>query len=856
MALSPTDIFYPIRALTRSIGNLDRRLRKVETREIPTSTGGGGGPTVVHSHLSSDNGGVIDYLRTQWGTDHLAAVDPHTAYFNQARGDIRYEQLSRKGQPNGYAPLDAGGLIPTVHLPPLAINETFVVASQAEMLALAAQQGDMAIRTDTGRTYVLAADPASVLNNWREVLAAGQVTSVNGYTGVVNLTAADVGALTQAQGDLRYATITHNHDGTYSLIGHNHDGTYATVAHTHPYLPLAGGNLTGPLTIQGNAVDASPDSGNTIVWRTNGFYSAGGGTGGGDLIDPIVRDEIQFAPAPSGAVDTRLWRTSAGGLTIIQPGADGAAANGSQFSMMARSGPGGTTGASSLVWGVDAGIRWLAQMTPNNGPLVFYDYGADGSTFQERMRFEHLGNMLFSGPSGKPVWLQMRYAGGQTSAWIGQAVPGGGATPNRADITAGCYYDGSAWRLENPTIPGSIVTLMPGADVGTSLFGVFDVATDSGAPTTRFSVQRNGISSFYSDGVGAAVDAYNNCRVRPGPSGLAGWWYASADAVDRAFVGLESGSTTLWRIWSVAGGGNAIAIDLPSKRVTTSNDLYVTGNLWISNTITSAPGQPIVVNASNAYFYPVNNTVNLGYPSAGNAWANVYTNGEIRGYGAVFTIASSANIQLSPGGTVVHPSGDNTCILGYPTLRWSNTYTVTLTANNITTPASTQLSITSGFHTVVTAQGGGWIYLRSSGHTFFDGSAGAIVAPEIDNKLILGGTGNRWQYVAAVNGSINTCFEHEKHILGLLDPHHALDALLKTPIALYHPIDSEGDVDESMTYAGIVNTSTDPRLQVGKGALTSAGHQAAYAIAAIKSLSEQLAELRHEVAQLKEALAS
>lgn len=85
------------------------------------------------------------------------------------------------------------GTLPTSVLPPLAINETFVVASQAAMLALTAQRGDMAIRTDLGRTFVLATEGASTLANWAQVTAGGDVTSVAGRTGAVVLTKADVG---------------------------------------------------------------------------------------------------------------------------------------------------------------------------------------------------------------------------------------------------------------------------------------------------------------------------------------------------------------------------------------------------------------------------------------------------------------------------------------------------------------------------------------------------------------------------------------------------------------------------------------------------------------------------------------
>lgn len=106
-----------------------------------------------------------------------------------------YQLKSEKGANNGYAPLDSSGLLPTIHLPPLAVNEVFVVASEAAMLALTAQTGDMAIRTDTGKTYVLSASPASTLANWKEVMATGQVVSVNGRTGVVTVTLAELGGV-------------------------------------------------------------------------------------------------------------------------------------------------------------------------------------------------------------------------------------------------------------------------------------------------------------------------------------------------------------------------------------------------------------------------------------------------------------------------------------------------------------------------------------------------------------------------------------------------------------------------------------------------------------------------------------
>lgn len=61
------------------------------------------------------------------------------------------------------------GKLDVSQLPSLAITDTFVVASQDAMLAIDAQQGDVAIRTDIGKSFILAASPATTLSNWVEL---------------------------------------------------------------------------------------------------------------------------------------------------------------------------------------------------------------------------------------------------------------------------------------------------------------------------------------------------------------------------------------------------------------------------------------------------------------------------------------------------------------------------------------------------------------------------------------------------------------------------------------------------------------------------------------------------------------
>lgn len=112
------------------------------------------------------------------------------------------------GVANGIASLDSSGVLPTSQLPNLAITDTFTVASEAAMLALVCEKGDVAIRTDVSKTYILAGDDPSVLANWKELATPTDlVSSVNGQTGVVVLDTEDI---SEGAGLTNKYTVKHN----------------------------------------------------------------------------------------------------------------------------------------------------------------------------------------------------------------------------------------------------------------------------------------------------------------------------------------------------------------------------------------------------------------------------------------------------------------------------------------------------------------------------------------------------------------------------------------------------------------------------------------------------------------------
>lgn len=132
--------------------------------------------------------------------------------------------------------LDANGKLDTSILPAIAITNTSVVADEVSMLALTAQVGDIAIRSDLSNHFILKAEPASVLSNWQEMLSpSGGVLSVNGKVGAITLTYSDVDAAAAGHTHSEYALTTHNHDAAYASITHNHAGTYANLTHSHAW---------------------------------------------------------------------------------------------------------------------------------------------------------------------------------------------------------------------------------------------------------------------------------------------------------------------------------------------------------------------------------------------------------------------------------------------------------------------------------------------------------------------------------------------------------------------------------------------------------------------------------------------
>lgn len=84
--------------------------------------------------------------------------------------------------------VDDTGYIPEKYIPPKAFTRPVTVTSEGAMLSLIAQEGDIAIRADIERAFILSSGPSNQLSSWVPLnfeLPANLVQSIHGRVGIV-----------------------------------------------------------------------------------------------------------------------------------------------------------------------------------------------------------------------------------------------------------------------------------------------------------------------------------------------------------------------------------------------------------------------------------------------------------------------------------------------------------------------------------------------------------------------------------------------------------------------------------------------------------------------------------------------
>jgi hypothetical protein len=190
------------------------------------------------AYISSE-GAPVQSVFGRTGTIVLASSDVTSAL------GFTPENIAKKDQANGYAGLDSTGKISTSSLPAIAITDTFVVASESAMLALTAQTGDVAVRTDLSESFILKGTSSATLTDWQQLLSpVSPVQSVNGVTGSVTLTSSNI-----SEGSNLYFTTTRASAASpVQLVAGRTGNVVLTVSDVSGAAPLASPAFTGTVS--------------------------------------------------------------------------------------------------------------------------------------------------------------------------------------------------------------------------------------------------------------------------------------------------------------------------------------------------------------------------------------------------------------------------------------------------------------------------------------------------------------------------------------------------------------------------------------------------------------------------------
>lgn len=166
-------------------------MTNAERIKVAASTSNTG--TVTSVAVAVPTGFTVTPAITTSGTITIGNASGYQAYTTAEAQKLNgidlslYQALSQKNAVNGYAGLDASGKLSENQLPAIAISDVFEAPSQAAMLALTAENGDICVRSDLNKSFILKLRPATTLANWIELRTpTDAVLSVIGLGGAIS----------------------------------------------------------------------------------------------------------------------------------------------------------------------------------------------------------------------------------------------------------------------------------------------------------------------------------------------------------------------------------------------------------------------------------------------------------------------------------------------------------------------------------------------------------------------------------------------------------------------------------------------------------------------------------------------
>lgn len=274
--------------------------------------------------------------------------------FSAAAG-TDYVAPSVLGAANGVATLGSDSKLTASQIPDIAVVDYLgSVASELAMLALTGQKGDWCTRSDLGTNWIITGSNPAVIGSWTQLsYPTAPVTSVNGQTGAVSLSAANVGA---------QPTVTVN-----GIVKGNGSGILSAAVSGTDYAPA---------TIGSSILAADGSGGFSSVTVGSGLSYTGGTlsstSGGGSVTSVSVTSANGFAGTVANATTTPAisLSTTVTGLLKGNGTAISAATSGTDYAP-ATSGSAilkgnGAGGFSSAIAGTD----YQAPITTPSGAIV------------------------------------------------------------------------------------------------------------------------------------------------------------------------------------------------------------------------------------------------------------------------------------------------------------------------------------------------------------------------------------------------------------------------------------------------------------------------------------------------------
>jgi len=237
-------------------------------------------------------------------------------------------ETSTKGAANGVAELDAGGKVPITQIPATAITSVDVVASEAAQIALTAEEGDVAKRTDEGIAYIHNGGTAGDITDWTILhdAFAGANDTLSNLTSPTSVSQAlipsashDIGSNSDRWGILftnevrvgNNEVVIDNNDSnspsgtTDNTISSRTEGEGLIIYSEN----TTGGTNAGDLRLEsGNSVNGAAGD---IIVRTG--LESGAGTDGKLFVDIPTKGTNGDVLTQTGVLGETIWATPAGG---------------------------------------------------------------------------------------------------------------------------------------------------------------------------------------------------------------------------------------------------------------------------------------------------------------------------------------------------------------------------------------------------------------------------------------------------------------------------------------------------------------------------------------------------------------